>query len=154
MRTWFGKAERIEVHRPAFNRALKNRSRGWYIEIDWGEPFPRLRIVRSRRRPRAQYLGPFRGRRGPAEAARLAEKLEIDRIVVPTGAGVGSAIGFLTAPVAFEVVRSRYLKLSDYDPAFVAADEQARGQLDDLFGEGGGADEGDDAASAAEDLFK
>ena len=68
-------AERIERHRPAFNRALKNRSRGWYIEIDWGDPFPRLRIVKSRRKPRAQYLGPFRGRRIPSEAARLAEKV-------------------------------------------------------------------------------
>ena len=68
-------AERIEIYRPAFNRALKNRSRGWYIEIDWGDPFPRLRIVRSRRRPRAQYLGPFRGRRIPAETARLVEKV-------------------------------------------------------------------------------
>ncbi len=68
-------AERIESCRPAFNRALKNRSRGWYIEIDWGEPFPRLRIVKSRRRSRAQYLGPFRGRRIPAEAARLVEKI-------------------------------------------------------------------------------
>jgi excinuclease ABC subunit C len=68
-------AERIERYRPAFNRALKNRSRGWYIEIDWGDPFPRLRIVKSRRKPRAQYLGPFRGRRIPSEAARLAEKV-------------------------------------------------------------------------------
>jgi excinuclease UvrABC nuclease subunit len=67
-------AERIETHRPAFNRALKNRSRGWYIEVDWGQPFPRLRITGARRRPRAQYLGPFRGRRGPAEVARLVEK--------------------------------------------------------------------------------
>jgi len=67
-------AERIERHRPAFNRALKNRSRGWYIEVDWGQPFPRLRITGARRRPRAQYLGPFRGRRGPAEVVRLVEK--------------------------------------------------------------------------------
>lgn len=67
-------AERIERHRPAFNRALKNRSRGWYIEVDWGQPFPRLRITGARRRPRAQYLGPFRGRRGPTEVARLVEK--------------------------------------------------------------------------------
>jgi N-methylhydantoinase A len=30
---------------------------------------------------------------------------------------VGSAIGFLRAPIAFEVVRSRYMRLSDFDPA-------------------------------------
>jgi len=55
------------------------------------------------------------GGAAPLHAARLAEKLDIDTIVVPTGAGVGSAIGFLRAPVSYEVVRSRYLLLSDFD---------------------------------------
>ncbi len=68
-------AERIERHRPPFNRALKNRSRGWYLEIDWGDPFPRIRVVSRARRSRAQYFGPFRGRRLPAEAVRLVEKI-------------------------------------------------------------------------------
>jgi N-methylhydantoinase A len=45
-------------------------------------------------------------------AARLGEKLGVRRIVVPMEAGVGSAVGFLLAPVAFEVVRSRRQKLS------------------------------------------
>ena len=40
----------------------------------------------------------------------LAEKLGIDRVLIPSGAGVGSAIGFLRAPVAYEVVRSRYVR--------------------------------------------
>ncbi|MDO9362952.1 MAG: hydantoinase/oxoprolinase family protein [Sphingopyxis sp.] len=47
----------------------------------------------------------------PLQAARFAQKLGIERIVVPVGAGVGSAIGFLRAPVAFEVVRSARLTL-------------------------------------------
>ena len=34
---------------------------------------------------------------------------------MPTGAGVGSAIGFLRAPIAYDVVRSRYQRLSDFD---------------------------------------
>lgn len=68
-------AERIERFRPAFNRALKNRSRGWYLEVDWSDPFPRIRVVSARRRPGAQYLGPFRGRRLPTEAARLVERV-------------------------------------------------------------------------------
>ena len=46
------------------------------------------------------------GGAAPLHAAALAEKLGIDRIIVPAGAGVGSAIGFLRAPVAYEVVRS------------------------------------------------
>ncbi len=53
------------------------------------------------------------GGAAPLHAARLAEKLGIATVVVPTGAGVGSAVGFLMAPVAYEVVRSRYLRLDD-----------------------------------------
>ena len=53
------------------------------------------------------------GGAAPLHAARLAEKLDIARVLVPTGAGVGSAVGFLLAPVAFEVVRTRYTRMSD-----------------------------------------
>jgi len=53
----------------------------------------------------------------PLHAARLAEKLGIARVIVPPNAGVGSAIGFLRAPIAFEVVRSRYMRLSAFDAA-------------------------------------
>jgi len=53
----------------------------------------------------------------PLHAGRLAEKLGIRKIVVPVGAGVGSAIGFLRAPVSFEVVRSLRVALSRFDPA-------------------------------------
>ncbi len=59
------------------------------------------------------------GGAAPLHAARLAEKLGLGRIVVPAGAGVGSAIGFLCAPISYEVVRSRYHRLSTFDPAVV-----------------------------------
>ncbi len=55
------------------------------------------------------------GGAAPLHAARLAEKLGIRRIVVPAGAGVGSAIGFLKAPAAYELVRSRYMRLDQFD---------------------------------------
>ncbi len=55
------------------------------------------------------------GGAAPLHACRLADKLELDRILVPTHAGVGSAIGFLRAPVAYEVVRSRYMRLGGFD---------------------------------------
>ena len=61
------------------------------------------------------------GGAAPLHAARLAQKLDIDRVVIPKGAGVGSAIGFLRAPVAYEVVRSRYGKLSDLVPSATAS---------------------------------
>jgi N-methylhydantoinase A len=51
------------------------------------------------------------GGAAPLHAARLAEKLDITTVIVPAGAGVGSAFGFLLAPIAFEVVRTRYTHL-------------------------------------------
>ena len=56
------------------------------------------------------------GGSAPVHAARLAEKLGLDRVVVPRHAGVGSAVGFLLAPISYEVVRSRYMRLSSFDP--------------------------------------
>ncbi|MGI9507841.1 MAG: hydantoinase/oxoprolinase family protein [Geminicoccaceae bacterium] len=55
------------------------------------------------------------GGAAPLHAARLAEKLGITKVVVPTGAGVGSAIGFLRAPIAYEVVQSRHQRLGQFD---------------------------------------
>ena len=55
------------------------------------------------------------GGAAPLHATRLAEKLGIDRIIVPPEAGVGSAVGFLEAPVAYELVRSRYMRLDRFE---------------------------------------
>jgi N-methylhydantoinase A len=57
------------------------------------------------------------GGAAPLHAGRLAQKLGIDRFLVPPGAGVGSAIGFLRAPFSFEATRSSYMRLSDYSAA-------------------------------------
>jgi N-methylhydantoinase A len=46
------------------------------------------------------------GGAAPLHAARLAGKLGMRRVLVPADASVGSAVGFLRAPVAFEVARS------------------------------------------------
>ncbi|MBI1778423.1 MAG: hydantoinase/oxoprolinase family protein [Proteobacteria bacterium] len=53
----------------------------------------------------------------PLHAGRLAEKLGIMRVIVPVGAGVGSAIGFLRAPIAYEVVRSWRVAFDELDLA-------------------------------------
>ncbi len=71
------------------------------------------------------------GGSAPIHAARLAEKLDIARVVVPLAAGVGSAIGFLRAPVAFQVARTNYQRLGGLDPAalnamFAAMSQEAR----------------------------
>ena len=56
------------------------------------------------------------GGAAPVHAANIADKLELDAVLVPPAAGVGSAVGFLAAPVSYEVVRSRYLRLSAFEP--------------------------------------
>lgn len=68
------------------------------------------------------------GGAAPLHAGRLCEKLGVDRLLVPKGAGVGSAIGFLRAPFSFEANRSVYMRLSAFDaPAIktLLADLQA-----------------------------
>ncbi len=56
------------------------------------------------------------GGAAPLHAGRLCEKLGIGRMLVPPGAGVGSAIGFLRAPFSFEANRSVYMRLADFKP--------------------------------------
>ncbi|MBM2292984.1 hydantoinase/oxoprolinase family protein [Sulfitobacter pseudonitzschiae] len=59
------------------------------------------------------------GGAAPLHAGRLCEKLGVERLIVPPGAGVGSAIGFLRAPFSFEANRSVYMRLSDFDDALI-----------------------------------
>jgi N-methylhydantoinase A len=56
------------------------------------------------------------GGAAPLHAGRLCEKLGVLRCLVPPGAGVGSAIGFLRAPFSFEANRSVYMRLTDFNP--------------------------------------
>jgi N-methylhydantoinase A len=55
------------------------------------------------------------GGAAPLHAARLAGKLGIERVVIPPDAGVGSAHGFLDAPIAYEVVRTLLVRLDALD---------------------------------------
>jgi N-methylhydantoinase A len=59
------------------------------------------------------------GGAAPLHAARLAGKLGIERVVVPPDAGVGSAHGFLDAPIAYEVVRTRLIRLDLLDQSLI-----------------------------------
>ena len=56
------------------------------------------------------------GGAAPLHAGRIAQKLGIDTFVIPQGAGVGSAHGFLKAPVAYEAVASKVVSLSKFEP--------------------------------------
>lgn len=55
------------------------------------------------------------GGNGPLHATRVARRAQVDRILIPRDPGVGSAVGFLFAPVSFEIVRSRYDTLTTLD---------------------------------------
>ncbi|MEM6887414.1 MAG: hydantoinase/oxoprolinase family protein [Pseudomonadota bacterium] len=55
------------------------------------------------------------GGNGPLHATRVARRAQVDRILIPRNPGVGSALGFLFAPVSFEIVRSRYGRLDALD---------------------------------------
>ena len=59
------------------------------------------------------------GGAAPLHAVRLCEKLGIKRLLVPSGAGVGSAIGFLRAPFSYESLRSAVMRLADFDANLV-----------------------------------
>jgi len=52
---------------------------------------------------------------GPLHASRLLDKLGLDELIVPPDAGVGSAVGFLRAPFAYEAVRSFYTTTTSFD---------------------------------------
>jgi len=55
------------------------------------------------------------GGAGPVHAYGLAKKLGAPRLLVPPNAGVGSALGFFTAPRAFDLLRSHKVSLGDAD---------------------------------------
>jgi N-methylhydantoinase A len=57
----------------------------------------------------------------PLHACRLCEKLGIAELLIPPGAGVGSAIGFLKAPFSYEATRGLFQKLASFDAAAVNA---------------------------------
>ena len=67
----------------------------------------------------------------PLHASRLCDKLDIEAILIPPGAGVGSAIGFLRAPFAYEAVRSHYAPMHGFNH------DRANRLLSDLEDEAG-----------------
>ncbi|MCP4424550.1 MAG: hydantoinase/oxoprolinase family protein [Chloroflexi bacterium] len=73
--------------------------------------------------PRVATVAAFGGA-GPVHAYGLARKLGAPRVIVPPNAGVGSALGFFTAPRAFDLVRSHKLPLAGAD----------FGEIEALFG--------------------
>lgn len=74
----------------------------------------RMHAVESGKDITARTMIAFGGN-GPLHACRLARAAGITRILIPPNPGVGSAVGFLYAPVSYETVRSRYSMLQTLD---------------------------------------
>lgn len=66
-----------------------------------------------------EYMMIAFGGAAPLHAARLCEKLGISRCLIPQGAGVGSAIGFLKAPFSYEALASKVIGLSNFDEKII-----------------------------------
>ena len=80
--------------------------------------------------PRRMPMYAFGGA-GPVHGYRVAEILRLPAIISPFGAGVGSTFGLLSAPLAFDFVRSAYSRLDQLDWGF------ANRLLDEMAEEGG-----------------
>jgi N-methylhydantoinase A/oxoprolinase/acetone carboxylase beta subunit len=74
----------------------------------------RTHLIERNRDPRGVAIVAFGGA-GPAHAAAVARILGSTRVIVPPGAGVASAIGALTAPLALPFVRSYMTPLGRAD---------------------------------------
>jgi N-methylhydantoinase A len=74
----------------------------------------RMHLAEKGRDPRRYTLIAFGGA-GPVHAYNLARLLKMKRLVVPLGAGVASALGFLVAPPATDMVRSYVARLERLD---------------------------------------
>ena len=80
----------------------------------------RVHIVEKGRDPR-RYAMVAMGGAGPLHAARVARKLGVHEVVVPPASGAASALGFLAAPVSYELARSLPMRIADPDFAAVEA---------------------------------
>jgi N-methylhydantoinase A len=90
----------------------------------------RMHLVEKGRDPRDYSLIAFGGA-GPVHAYRVAERLKLKTLVCPLAAGVTSAFGMLTAPLAFDFVQSYVVTLSALDFSVLGqmyADMEQRGR--------------------------
>jgi N-methylhydantoinase A/oxoprolinase/acetone carboxylase beta subunit len=72
----------------------------------------RTHIAEKVGNPKIVTIAAFGGA-GPVHAYGLAKKLKAPQMLIPPNAGVGSAMGFFTAPRAFDLLRSHKTSLAD-----------------------------------------
>lgn len=93
----------------------------------------RMHLAEKGRDPRRYEMIAFGGA-GPVHAYGLARLLKLKRLIVPLGAGVTSALGFLVAAPAIDYVRSYVARLEQIDWAhlnnqFAEMEDEARALL-------------------------
>lgn len=74
----------------------------------------RVHILEKGRDPRGYTMLAFGGA-GPVHAFQVARLLNSPQLIIPVGAGVVSALGFLVSPVASEQIRSRICPVEETD---------------------------------------
>jgi N-methylhydantoinase A len=79
----------------------------------------RIVSIERGRDPRRYALVAFGGA-GPLHACRLARSLGVPRVIVPVGAGVGSAIGLLAANARLDATATRIMAIADGNEAAIA----------------------------------
>ncbi len=114
------------------------------VESAWGvhliatsnmENALRLVSIERGRDPRNYAMVAFGGA-GPIHAARVARKVGIPKVIIPHGAGVGSAIGLLQAEPRLDVTVTRVTRLDDADAykrltsIYESLERQARKEID------------------------
>jgi 5-oxoprolinase (ATP-hydrolysing)/N-methylhydantoinase A len=126
-------AAEAAVARVAAPLGLSPVAAAWGIYSIVGESMAsavRVHVVEKGHDPRRYAMVAFGGA-GPAHAARVARALGIAEVVVPPASGAASALGFLLAPVSFELTRSLPGVLEETDWAAVnalLADLEAQGR--------------------------
>ena len=98
----------------------------------------RVHIVEKGADPR-RFAMVAMGGAGPVHAAHVANKLGVSEIVVPPASGAASALGFLAAPIAYEISRSlpMTLEATDFEAANAALAEMESASRGRLHGAGG-----------------
>ena len=109
-----------------------------YVQAIWGihdvinetmAAAAKTHIAEKGGNPKIVTIAAFGGA-GPVHAYGLAQKLGAPRLLVPPNAGVGSALGFFTAPRAFDLLRSHKVslveaRLGEIEAIFAALEEEA-----------------------------
>lgn len=102
-----------------FNAAMSGHAVSEFVDENMASA-GRMHAVESGK-DLAQRLMIVFGGNGPLHATRVARRAQVERILVPPDPGVGSAVGFLYAPVSFELIRSRYTTLETLDVGHINA---------------------------------